>query len=347
MRYFDEKLVANSRPHAAWWAEVCANRQHFHNTESNYASLVNGAAILPRDAWQDLDSITRRVMRDDEGQSYMMDLMPLAKPVHIGKLVSLNRVSSDAGSVTRSMSGQVPNGMDKVTYDYRGTPVPIFSTAYGREWREWNTMQSENFDALSDDQEAHTAKIRRNMAQYVLDGDSGIKFQGYEANGIRTNPLSKSINIGSGGANIDLTDAATTSDEIDEFFTQVVGTVLDDNLISQPANIYISPEIARRFDLSYSGSAGFTDGSLLRYLLTNRRIAKISVTYELSGNEFFGFVPNAEYIRPLVGMATNTTGITRQNPTDNYQFLIMGAMGLEVRADFNQKTGVFYSVEEA
>jgi hypothetical protein len=347
MRYFDEKLVANSRPHAAWWAEVCANRQHFHNTEDGFAKLVNGAAILPRDAWQDLDDITRRVMRDDEGQAYMADLMPLAKPVNIGKLVHLNRVSSDAGTVQRSMSGQVPSGLDKVTYDYRGTPVPIFSTAYGRDWREWNTLQSENFDALSDDQEAHVAQIRQNMAQYALDGDSDIKVEGYTAHGIRTNPLSNSINIGSGGANIDLTANGTSSDDIEEFFMQTVGNVLDDNLVAQPINLYVSPEIGRRFDQSYSGSSGFKAGSLREFLLSTRRIAKIEVTFELTGNEFFFFVPNSQYIRPLVGMATNTTAITRQNPTDNYSFLVMGAMGLEIRADFNGKTGVGYSVEES
>ncbi len=38
----------------------------------------------------------------------MQDLMPLAKPVNIGKLVVLNRVSGDAGVVVRSVSGQVP-----------------------------------------------------------------------------------------------------------------------------------------------------------------------------------------------------------------------------------------------
>lgn len=352
MRYFDEQLVANSRPHAAWWGEVSVVREHFHRTEDAHAGLMeellgNAAAILPRDAWMDLDGITRRVMRNDEGQVYMADLMPLAKAVNIGKLVHLTRVSGDAGAVVRSMSGQVPVAMDKVAYDYRGTPVPIFATGYGREWREWNTLQSENFDALSDDQEAHTAKIRRNMAQYVLDGDASIVFQGYAATGIRTNPMSKAINLGSavGGANIDLSATGTTSDAIDAFFTQTLGAVLDANLITGKVNIYVSPEIGRNLDRSYSGSSGFKGGTLLSYLLTNRRINKIAVSYELSGNQFFGFVPNAEYIRPLVGMAVNTTAMTRLNPTDNYQFLVMGALGLEIRADINGKTGVFYSTD--
>ncbi len=343
MRYFDTQLVANSRLHAQWWNEVQATREHFHNTESTFARLHNSAAILPRDAWQELDSITRRVMRNDEGQAFMADLMPLAKAVNIGKLAVLNRVSSDAGAVTISMSGQVPTGLDKVEYDYRGNPVPIFSTAYGREWREWNTLQSENFDALADDQEAHVAKIRRRMAQYALTGDTTIRVGGYNARGILNHALSKAINLGtaSGGANINLTTA--TSDAIESFVNNVLGKQLDDNYIGVGVNMYVSPEIARNLDKPYSGVTGFKAGSLRDALLANRRINKIATTFELTGNAFFAFVPDAQYIRPLVGMAVSTNAMTRSNPTDNYQFLVMGAMGIEIRADFNNRSGVFYS----
>jgi hypothetical protein len=346
MRYFDDQLIANSRNHAEWWGLQCMNREWFHQSESTYAKLANSAAILPRDAWQELDDITRRVMRNDEGQAYMQDLMPLAKAINIGKLVSLYRVSSDAGSVVRSLSGQVPVAMDKVIYDYRGTPVPIFATAYGREWREWNTLKSENFDALSDDQEAHTAKIRRNMAQYALNGDAGMVVGGYTSMGILNHTYSTAINLGAavGGANIDLTAAGTTSDAIYNFFSMFLGSALDSNLVTQKVNIYVSPEIGRRLDLPYSGSAGFKEGSLNDYLLKNRRIGKIAVTYELTGNAFFGFVPSSEVIRPLVAMAVGTTPMARLNPTDNYQFLVMGAMGLEIKADYNGKSGVFHSV---
>lgn len=353
MRYFDEQLVANSRPHAQWWAEVSTQRESFHVVENSMAELASGtglvtnaAAILPRDAWLEMDDITRRVMRDDEGQAYMADLMALARPVHIGKIAFGYRVSSDAGTVRRSLSGQVPEVMGKTEYDYRRTLVPIFNTGYGRSWREWNTLQSANFDALSDDQENHTAAIREDMADYALDGDTSLTFEGAVGYGIRNHPASKSINLGSaaGGANIDLADPNTTADEIDEFFTGPFGAMLDANLITSPVNLYISPEIARNWDRQYSGSAGFKGGRIMDFVLTNRRINKIVVTWKLSGNEFFGFVPNANFIRPLIGMAVNTTAMVRTNPVDDYNFLVMGAMGLDIRSDWNGKAGVFYSV---
>lgn len=345
MRYFDEDLIANSRPHAAWWGDLGVSRDYFHHVEDHFASFqTNASAILPRDAWLELDSITTRVMRDDGGQPFMADLMALAKPVNIGTMAHLSRVASDTNNpVVRSMSGQVPVAMDKTIYDYRGTPVPIFSDGYGREWREWNTLRNANFDALADDQEGALDKINRNMADYALDGDATIKFQGYTAYGIRNSPLTKLINLGSaaGGADIDLTTA--TPDELEAFFVGPFGAMLDANLITEAVNLYISPDIARAWDKSYSNAQGFKQGTIREFVARNRRIAKIEVTWKLTGNQFFGFVPNARYVRPLVGMAVNTTAMTRLNPTDNYQFLVMGAMGIEVRGDYNGKSGVFAS----
>lgn len=347
MRYFDEQLVsAHPRQHGAWWSELQANREQFHVVEENLARLTNQAAILPRDAWLDMDTATRAIMRGDEGSVWMNDLMPLAKPVNIGKMVHMNRVSSGAGNVTRSFSGQVAQGRDKTTYDYRGTPVPIFTSGYGREWREWNTLQSENFDALIDDQENVTRELRKDNALYVLDGDAELKFQGYSAYGIRTSPYSKSINLGDavGGADIDLTSAATTSDDIISFINNTLGGMLDDNLVAAPVNLYISAAMGRNWDRDYSGAAGYKSGTLMQAILANRRIAKIEVSHELTGNEFFGFVPSAEYIRPLVGMATSTFAVPRLMPMANYDFMTWNAMAIEIRADYNGKSGVFYSV---
>lgn len=355
MRYFDEQLVANSRPHQQWWAEVGAQREAFHIHEANMAELAsstglvtNAASVLPRDAWLEMDTITRRVMRDDEGENFMRDLMPLARPVHIGKIAFGYRVSSDAGTVRRTISGQVPETVDHVTYDYRQAIVPIFNTGYGRSWREWNTLQSENFDALADDQEAHVAAIRRNMADYALNGDTSITFQGSVGYGIRNHPFSKAINIGSAsdGYNIDLADEDTTADDIDTFFTVGIGGAIRANkLAGRKVNLYVSPEIMQNFSRSYSGSEGYKPGRLIDYLRTHPNIAKIEETSLLSGNEFFAFIADATYIRPLVGMATNTTAAVRLNPVDDYNFLVMGAMGIDIRADWNGNSGVFYSVE--
>lgn len=353
MRYFDKALIANHpREHGAWWQGLSAQWNTFFDAEdalkpAELPLIGNQSAILPRDAWLEFDAVIRRVMRADLGRPYMADLMALAKPINIGKLAHITGVSSDiSDAVQVDLSGQTPAPVDKVVYDYRGTPIPMFRKGFGRKWREWNSMMSENFDPIMDDQEAATAMISQRNAKYVLDGDTSINAGGYIGYGIRTSPLSKSINLGtaSGGANIDLSATATTSDAIESFVSNVLGKVLDDNFVNRAINLYVSPEIMRNWDRPYSGSAGFKIGSIREALLANRRIAKIEQTFELSGNAFFGFVPDAQYIRPLIGMATNTFAMPRLYPQADYHFMVQNAMGIEIRADYNGRSGVVYSV---
>lgn len=359
MRYFDKSLIANhAKEHGRWWAGLNAQWDHFHAAEEALAQaeaphiqapfMTNAAAILPRDAWLEFDSRARRVMRQDDGRPYMQDLMPLAKPMNIGKVAQVSLVSSDiSDDVTVSLSGQPAIPVDKVTYDTRGAPVPIFQKGFYRNWREWNSLSSENFDALADDQEAALAKVRKKNAEYVLDGDVTINAGGYVGYGIRTSPYSKAINLGSaaGGADIDLTDPSVSSDDVVNFFNNYVGKILDDELVYRGVNIYVSNEIMRNLDRPYSGALGFKSGTLRDAILAGRRVAKIEDTFELTGNEFFGFVPDAQYIRPLIGMATSTFAMPRAYPMANYQFMVWNAMGLEIRADFNGRTGVFYSTD--
>lgn len=347
MLYLSNQLVKSSPMHAKWAGLINADRAFFEAEEVRLgARLANSSAIIPRDAWLTLDGITMRVLRNDEGQAYMTDLMALSKPVDIGKLAHLTRAASDQGQATVSMTGQKAIPMDKTKYLYRGTPLPIFDTGYGREWREWATLQSENFDALADDQEASVATLQRRIADYVLNGDTSVKVDTYSGYGIRTNPLSKSINLGSaaGGANINLTTA--TPQQIENFVITVLGKALDDNnLTGRKLNLYISPEIGRSWDRPYSGPDGSKEGSIRDVLLKNRRIGKITDTFKLTGNEFFAFIPDPQFIRPLVGLAVSTVAIPRTKPRDNYNFMVSGALGIEVRADYEGRTGVFYSVQ--
>ena len=354
MRYFSKELIANhAGEHGAWWSVLNGQWNHFHQVEETLADaerpmIGNASAVLPRDAWLEFDAQSRRIMRSDLGRPYMTDLMALAKPVNIGKTVQMSVVSSDTSEdVTVSMSGQFAVPVDKVVYDYRGAPIPIFQKGYGRKWREWNSLQSENFNALADDNEATLAHLNHRNALYLLDGDTSINVNGNIGYGIRTSPYSKSINLGSavGGANIDLTSPNTTSDDIEEFVNTVLGKVLDDNFVNAPVNLYVSPEIMRNLDRPYSGSAGFKVGSLRDALLANRRIAKIEQTFDLTGNEFFGFVADSQFIRPLVGMATSTFAMPRNYPMADYHFMVWNALGIEIRADFSGKSGVIYSVD--
>lgn len=334
------------------FAETTATRAMFNHRQGEFAKelrmsgatdkvLANQAALLPDDAWREVDEVTMRVLREDEGKVYMNDLMPMARAVDIGKTAHLYRTSTDIADQTIvSMSGQEPSLIDKVQYDFNGHPVPIFHRSYGLNWREWRGMQSEGFDGISDDQEAAVAGLEQRKAQYILDGDTEINVGGYIGYGIRNHPETNVMDLDSSGFNIDLSAEATTSDQLETFFTRDFQQVLHDNLVDTPSNIYASKAIERRWSRSYSGAGGFKGGSFYDFLMSQPFINSVNYTYELTGNEFFSFPAAPKYIRPLVGMATTTIAIPRVQSTDNYNFKVMAAMGLEIRADANSRCGV-------
>lgn len=341
--FFDKDLMTNaatSRVAGAMWKEVEVSREVANNAER--AFYGNEAAVIPRDAYLEMDRVTKDVMRGDGGAAFMDDLMPLAKGLPIGKTIAMYRKASDAGNAQISMSGQIAQPLTKTDYAYDKTPIPIFSDGYFRIWREWESLRSEGFDALFDDQRNVAFNMRRRMARYVLDGDTGINVDGVSGTGIRTNPNSKSINIGPGGNNIDMTTA--TSDAVLNFWNIAFCNVLNANFITDRVNVYVSPEIMLNYNRQLSQAGQFKPGSLVQAIKENGRIGEVKQSFELTGNQFIAFVPRAEFIRPLIGMPVSTYALPRQHPNANYNFYVWGAMGLEIRSDYNGRSGVFYSV---
>ncbi|MFQ1035082.1 DUF2184 domain-containing protein [Gilliamella sp. ESL0232] len=345
---FNKKLITNSAQVAQAWNQLKASRQIFNNAQNQMSAThgnaieVNQAAILTQDYWREVDNVTTRVIRDDEGAPLLDDLLSLGTPISIGKTAALYRVSSDAGYVNRSMSGQEPETLDKVVYDHYGDPVPIFKTGYAREWREWLGLQTENIDAMSDDQEAAVAALRQDMAQYILTGDEKIKVQNFEGKGITNHPHTNQVDLSASGLNIDLTSTATSNDDIINFFTKDLVVILDANLVSEQLKVFISPEIERRLNLPYSNSNGFKEGTVKDYILRySAHIGSFTKTFELKGNHFIGYVRNAQYIKTRIAAPIGSFMKQRINPHDNYQTLVWSAFGLQIKRDFNGKSKVF------
>ncbi|MCO6551501.1 MAG: hypothetical protein J6563_00805 [Gilliamella sp.] len=345
---FNKKLITNSAQVAQAWNQLKASRQIFNNVQNQMSAThgnaieVNQAAILTQDYWREVDNVTTRVIRDDEGAPLLDDLLSLGTPISIGKTAALYRVSSDAGYVNRSMSGQEPETLDKVVYDHYGDPVPIFKTGYAREWREWLGLQTENIDAMSDDQEAAVAALRQDMAQYILTGDEKIKVQNFEGKGITNHPHTNQVDLSASGLNIDLTSTSTSNDDIINFFTKDFVVILDANLVSEQLKVFISPEIERRLNLPYSNSNGFKEGTVKDYILRySAHIGSFTKTFELKGNHFIGYVRNAQYIKTRIAAPIGSFMKQRINPHDNYQTLVWSAFGLQIKRDFNGKSKVF------
>lgn len=339
----------NQRNLSSQYEHVQSRRSAFNKMQANYEQMVgnvdraNAAARIPQDVYREMEQQTKTIMRADN-QVLASDLNPLAKSLPIGKILNEYRRSSDAGLVNTSISGQIPANLDKVQYDYDGAIVVIHSTAYGREWRELEGQRSEGFDGLLDDNEAHTRAVRDTLVDHIYDGKD-TTFKGVSAYGIKNSANTELVDLGAGGLSIDFTLNTTTPSDIRSAFLQILYTLRTDNNITQSINVYISREMEENFQRIYDSSGGMADKTIMQALSEIAGVAAIKTDAKLSGNEMVMGVLDRQYIQLLSGMAMSTVPMIRQNPFDNYNFLVWTAAGLQIKTDAQGRTGWLYARE--
>lgn len=329
------------------WNTLQALRSAFNQAEQSFApqyaamGMQANAGRVPEEVWREMDAQTKVLMRSPN-LTLLEDLLPLAKSLPIGKIVSEYRQASDAGNTVTSLSGQVPVLIDKTAYKYDGSIVPVHAVGYGREWREWEGQRSEGFDGLIDDNANATRALRDKMASYIYVGDDSVKFKGYQAKGVKNSDNTKLRDLGASGANINLTASATTGEAIYNEFKAGRDVLRITNDVTAPVTIYVSRAILSNMERSWD-AANASNVTILDWVRRLEGVAAVKEDASLSGNEYMVIAVSSEYIRPLVGMATGTYAVQRTMFNDNYNFVIANAVGLEIRADYNGKSGVLYA----
>lgn len=352
--YLDKKIIANSREARGQFDEIKRRRKTFEVTEEAMATQhgmeVNAAARIPQDVFRDFDNQTKQLMTGDEGGVILDALLPLARSVHIGKIVSEYRRVSDAGEAQSSISGQHRKPTDHVTYDYDGTLVMIHDSAFSREWRELEGMRSEDFDALIDDQAASVRAARRQLVDNFLNGTTDangnpIVYKGQTSYGIKNSPNTQQLDLGAGGLAVDLTSSTTTFAQIEAAILTVLQTLQGAaNNVDMDITFYVSSEIW--FNLLRRGTNENNWQTFLEALRNIPGVADIRKTNSqnaLSGNEFIAYAASSQFLQPVVGMAMTTTPMVRLTPYADWNSLVWTAAGLQVKADMQGRSGVLYA----
>lgn len=347
--HLDEAVIANSARAGEQWAEVVRRRKAFRRMEQHYEQMhgpqVNAAARIPQDVYRDMDAQTKQLMTGDEGGRLLQDLLPLAKSVHIGKIVAEYRQVSDAATAKSSISGQHSKIMDKVQYTYDGTLVLIHDSAVGREWRELEAMRSEDFDGLVDDQAAAVRAVRRQLVSNFLDGDANAVYKGQASYGIKNSPNTQPLDLGAGGLNIDMTSAATTFAQAESVIVAALKVLQGAaNNVEMDIDFRISADIHFNLLRRTSNDANFeTFLDALRKIPGVRSIEKTNGVNALTGNEFIAYALSSEFIQPVVSMGVTTTPMLRLTPYSDYNALVWTAAGLQIKADAQGRSGVLYA----
>lgn len=342
----DKASVAKSRQAAEQQKHMVNIRRMGVTVDSRFAAdgdidLFANVGRTPQDVYRDFDATTKQLMTGDEGGVLLNDLLPLARSVSIGKIVSEYRKVSDATLARSSISGQHSKPLDHVAYDYEGIVIPIHDAAFGREWREVEAMRSEGFDAIADDQAASVRAVRRQIFDNFTNG-STLTFKGSQSYGIKNNPATQQLNLGAGGLNVDMTSAATTYASMQSVIIAAL-TVLQGraNNVETDIDFYVSPEIW--FNLLRTGTNDTRFQTFLDGLRNTPGVRSIKKTNGLTGNQFYALALNSQFIQPVVGMAVTTTPIMRTTPFSDWHWLTWAAAGLLIKRDFAGRSGALFA----
>ncbi|MCQ9087376.1 major capsid protein [Vibrio alginolyticus] len=354
MFFTQDTLAANHNMQGHWddlWATrniMSANMQamiaanQMHMTPEMIAA--NAATGYVREFWQELDRQIIRMREETVGMEILTDLLGIQTTLPIGKTVkSYNIAGGIATDVAITIDGQAPFSFDHTDYDSDGDPVPIFLAGYGVNWRHAAGLNSVGMDLVLDSQEAKLKVYNENLVSYALDGKSTITVDGKQGQGGRTHRNTKKINLGASGANIDLTKAPA-SDALDFFVKGPFYETAVDNFVTIYDVVWVSPQVMANLNSDYVVN-GVIKGTVREEIIKRGRIGKFRESFALSGNEFWGYERKRSTITPLVGMATGVTPLPRPMPNSNYNFQIMGAMGMQVKKDGQGRSGVIYGAD--
>lgn len=350
---FSKSLLTNAVQHSnsalgRQWSEVGNMRNNANAQERLFEALGQLAANeaqIPQDVYRDFDTVTVTEFKADEGDAFLQPLMALSRSVSVGKLVSTYRQASSAGLAQTSMGGQLGVKLDQVEYTYDGVIIPIHDDGFKRNFREIEAMRSEGFDALVDDQRETVRTLKNHIATQFLDGHRDTKgnlivVEGHSWGGMRNDSRVSQIDLGAGGINFDFTDQTKTFAEIEAAFKEYRDITYIDNNCTKDATIWVSRQIMSNIERNSSES--YNSEKIINRLASLMGIASIEVTSELTGNQLMGF-PLDGSVRPVVGMAINTTAIPRQLYNADHQFVTWAAIGFQVKVDYKGQTCASYA----
>jgi hypothetical protein len=263
--------------------------------------------------------------------------------------VKLYQIAGDiAEDVAISIDGQAPYSFDHADYSSDGDPIPVFTAGYGVNWRHAEGMRTVGMDLVLDSRAAKLRKFYKEVVGYMLDGSDKINVDGKAGQGLKNHRNTIKVNLGAAGANINLTTA--TQAVLAAFFTSgAFGTAARNNFVDAYDVLWISPQIMANLmkpaTVSIGGDTLLSGGTVLDAIKPFIPAREVRQTFKLSGNEILGYQRRQDVVSPLVGMALGDVPLPRPLPQTNFNYQLMSAMGLQIKRDGENRSGVIYAAD--
>ncbi|HBD4996584.1 TPA: hypothetical protein KKK57_000223 [Escherichia coli] len=346
MYFTKENLATNARMQGHWselWAQRnIFNAQHDAMIAANKANMTsemlacNAVGGFAKEFWKEIDNQIIELNTEEIGIEIVNDLMGVQTVLPIGKTLKMYSVSGDINDeVVMSMDGQAPHGFDHTEYGSDGDPIPMFAAGYGVNWRLAQGLNTVGIDLALDSQRLKLKKFNKARVNFYLNGNENIAVDGHKAMGIKNHKNTQQLTL-----TTDLTTAQF--DALIDFFTiGEFGVLARNNFVAKYDVMWVSPEIMANLARPHIVN-GAVVGSVLNTVMPFAPVGEIRQTFALEGNEIIAYQRRRDVITPLIGMTTGVVPVPRTMPTDNYNFKIMSAEGLQITCDMLGRSGVVY-----
>lgn len=346
MYFTKQNLATNSRMQAHWnelWAQRnIFNNQHDAMIAANKANMTaemlacNAVGGFAKEFWKEIDNQIIELNTEEIGIEIVNDLMGVQTVLPIGKTLKMYNVSGDINDeVVMSMDGQAPHGFDHTEYGSDGDPIPMFAAGYGVNWRLAQGLNTVGIDLTLDSQRLKLKKFNKARVKFYLSGNDNIVVDGHKAMGIKNHKNTQQLTL--------TTDLTTADFEalIDFFTIGEFGVLARNNFVAKYDVMWVSPEIMANLARPHIVN-GAVVGSVLQTVMPFAPVGEIRQTFALKGNEIIAYQRRRDVISPLIGMTSGVVPLPRFMPTDNYNFRIMSAEGLQITCDMLGRSGVVY-----
>lgn len=349
MYFTKENLATNARMQGHWnelWAQRnIFNAQHDAMIAANKANMTsemlacNAVGGFAKEFWKEIDNQIIELNTEEIGIEIVNDLMGVQTVLPIGKTLKMYSVSGDINDeVVMSMDGQAPHGFDHTEYGSDGDPIPMFAAGYGVNWRLAQGLNTVGIDLALDSQRLKLKKFNKARVQFYLNGNENMVVDGHKAMGIKNHKNTQQLTL--------TTDLKTAQfNELIDFFTiGEFGVLARNNFVAKYDVMWVSPDVMANLARPHIVN-GAVVGSVLNTVMPFAPVGEIRQSFALTGNEIIAYQRRRDVISPLIGMTTGVVPVPRTMPTDNYNFKIMSAEGLQITCDMLGRSGVVYGHE--
>lgn len=324
-------------------ALIWAERRRFNQSQVQLASrivanaeITGNAAPIPLDAWRRIDTRAQQISR-----SRLAVFARLAAanstPVSIADLVNYYPIVTDSNEVLVSMDGRVQAKGDQASVRFAGTPVPIMTTSAKFGWRQYAVMTRGGGQIDTATFGNGLRKLAEFLENMTLNGLASVNVAGDTVFGLRNFPSRFT-------GNHTFTLASATGANWVTAFNQGIAGLESRNQFG-PVTVFCNQGDYRSADTrDYSTSYS---GTILQRLRAISQVSEIVPASSVPVNEliFIADLPSGEWGSVLNAMPITTRPKTRLDPEDDYDFTMIAAQSLQLRADASGQSAIAHIVQ--